>query len=97
MREAKYPFYFQIEGAGYFSSRDQQFPGRIWKRDSSWLDVQLVHKTLEDYFNALNNAGFNTMPNLRELRVTPEHVAMDHSFFSPLIDFPLHLAIQVSR
>ncbi|MEH2297965.1 MAG: methyltransferase domain-containing protein [Nostoc sp.] len=96
MREAAYPFYFQVEGTGYFSKRDQQFPGRIWKRDGSWLNVQLIHKTLEDYFNALKIAGFNTMPILQELRVTPEHIALDESFFSPLLDQPLHLAIQVS-
>ncbi|MBN3908039.1 MAG: class I SAM-dependent methyltransferase [Nostoc sp. NMS1] len=97
MREASYPFYFQVEGAGYFSKRDQQFPGRIWKRDGSWLNVQLIHKTLEDYFNALRIAGFNTMPILQELRVTPEHIAVDQSFFSPLLDQPLHIALQISR
>ncbi|MFN6471148.1 MAG: class I SAM-dependent methyltransferase [Nostoc sp. SerVER01] len=97
MREPGYPFYFQVEGKGYFSKRDQQFPGRIWKRDGSWLNVQLIHKTLEDYFNALKISGFNTMPILKELRVTPEHIALDESFFSPLLDQPLHLAIQISR
>lgn len=97
MREAAYPFYFQVEGAGYFSNRDQQFPGRIWKRDGSWLNVQLIHKTLEDYFNALRIAGFNTMPILQELRVTSEHIAVDKSFFSPLLDQPLHLALQILR
>lgn len=97
MRQPEYPFYFQVEEAGYFSQRDRQFPGRIWKRDGSWLDVQLVHKTLEDYFEALNKAGFQTMPTMRELRVQPEHVDLDPSFFNPLVDYPLHLAIQVSR
>ena len=97
MREAAYPFYFEVEGRGYFSKRDWQFPGRIWKRNGSWLNVQLIHKTLEDYFDALKNAGFNTMPTLKELRVTPEHIALDESFFSPLVDLPLHLAIQVWR
>jgi len=97
MREPGYPFYFEVEGKGYFSKRDRQFPGRIWKRDGSWLNVQLIHKTLEDYFNALKIAGFNTMPILQELRVTPEHIALDESFFSPLVDQPLHLAIQLSR
>ncbi|RCJ16029.1 methyltransferase type 11 [Nostoc sp. ATCC 43529] len=97
MREPGYPFYFEVEGKGYFSKRDRQFPGRIWKRDGSWLNVQLIHKTLEDYFNAFKIAGFNTMPILQELRVTPEHIALDESFFSPLLDQPLHLAIQVSR
>jgi SAM-dependent methyltransferase len=97
MRSAEYPFYFQVEEPGYFSQRDRQFSGRIWKRDGSWLGVQLVHKTLEDYFNALKAAGFNTMPTVQELRVLPEHVALDESFFQPLVHYPLHLAIQVSR
>lgn len=97
MRQAEYPFYFEVEEPGYFSQRDRQFPGRIWKRDGSWLDVQLVHKTLEDYFNALQQAGFKTMPTLRELRVQPDHVALDQAFFQPLVDYPLHLALQVSR
>jgi SAM-dependent methyltransferase len=97
MRSAEYPFYFKVEGAGYFSQRDQQFPGRIWKRDGSWLDVQLVHKPLEEFFDGLRLAGFNTMPLVRELRVTTEHVQLDEAFFQPLFDYPLHLAIQVSR
>ncbi|MGB7274942.1 MAG: hypothetical protein WBC69_16740 [Geitlerinemataceae cyanobacterium] len=58
---------------------------------------QLVHRTLQDYFEALQNAGFSTMPTLRELRVLPEHVQLDESFFKPLVDFPLHLAFEVSR
>ncbi|QLE57401.1 class I SAM-dependent methyltransferase [Nostoc sp. TCL26-01] len=97
MREAAYPFYFEVGGAGYFSKRDQLFPGEIWKRDGSSLNVQLIHKTFEDYFQALNQAGFNTMPILKELRVTSEHIALDESFFGPLFDLPLHLAIKVSR
>jgi ubiquinone/menaquinone biosynthesis C-methylase UbiE len=97
MRAADYPFYFQVEEAGYFSKRDQKFPGRIWKRDGSWLDVQLVHKTFQDYFDALQLAGFQTLPVLKELHVTPEHVALDESFFKPLVDYPLHLALQVIR
>ncbi|HIK33600.1 MAG TPA: class I SAM-dependent methyltransferase [Oscillatoriales cyanobacterium M4454_W2019_049] len=97
MRNAEYPFYFQVEEQNYFSGRDRQFPGRIWKRDGSALEVQLVHKTLQDYFEALQNAGFATMPTLRELRVLPEHVALDAAFFQPLVDFPLHLAFKVSR
>lgn len=97
MRSAEYPFYFEVDGAGYFSKRDQQFPGRIWKRDGSWLEVQLVHKTLEDYFEAMHQAGFSKMPMLQEFRVQPEHVELDEAFFKPLVDYPLHLAIQISR
>jgi 2-polyprenyl-3-methyl-5-hydroxy-6-metoxy-1,4-benzoquinol methylase len=97
MRQAQYPFYFQVDRNNYFSGRDSRFPGRIWKRDGSWLEVQLVHKTLQDYFDALQQAGFSTMPTLRELRVMPEHVELDPPFFGPLVDLPLHLAIEVSR
>lgn len=97
MRAADYPFYFEVNGAGYFSQQDRQFPGRIWKRDGSWLDVQLIHKPLESYFETLAKAGFQSMPTLRELRVTPEHVQLDPNFFQPLVDYPLHLAIQVWR
>ncbi len=97
MRNADYPFYFEVGDAGYFSQCDRKFPGRIWKRDGAWLDVQLVHKPLETYFDSLRDAGFGTMPIVRELRVTPEHLQLDPDFFQPLFDYPLHLALQVSR
>lgn len=97
MRQADYPFYFQVEKNNYFSGRDNLFPGRIWKRDGSWLEVQLVHKTFQDYFEALQSAGFSTLPALRELRVLPEHLEIDPTFFEPLIDLPLHVAFEVSR
>jgi 2-polyprenyl-3-methyl-5-hydroxy-6-metoxy-1,4-benzoquinol methylase len=97
MRKPDYPFYFQVNQKSYFSGRNNLFPGRIWKRDGSWLDVQLVHKTLQDYFEGLQGAGFSTMPTLKELHVTPEHLQIDPAFFEPLVDLPLHLAFQVSR
>lgn len=97
MREPAYPFFFQVEEACYFRDRDQKFPGKIWRRDGTSLDVQLVHKTLEDYFNVLRLAEFHTLPILQELRVLPEHIAIDQEFFAPLLDIPLHLAIQVTR
>jgi SAM-dependent methyltransferase len=97
MRTEEYPFYFDVGTIGYFSQRDQQFSGKIWKRDGSWLGVQLVHKPLETFFEALSAAGFNTMPLVKELRVTPEHLQIDPDFFGPLFDYPLHLAIQILR
>ncbi|HTL88207.1 MAG TPA: class I SAM-dependent methyltransferase [Leptolyngbya sp.] len=97
MREPAYPFFFQVAETSYFSDRDQKFPGKIWRRDGTSLDVQLVHKTLEDYFNALQQAKFQTFPILKELRVLPEHLVIDEAFFTPLLDIPLHLAIQVTR
>jgi ubiquinone/menaquinone biosynthesis C-methylase UbiE len=97
MRQPDYPFYFQVDEHNYFSGRDSLFPGQIWKRDGSWLGVQLVHKTFQDYFEALRSAGFTTLPTLRELHVTPEHLELDPAFFTPLAGFPLHVAFQISR
>jgi len=97
MRAAAAPFYFDVGRAGYFSARDTSFPGRIWKRDGSALDVQLVHKTLQDYFDGLRAAGFVAMPTVTELTVTRDMVEQDETFFGPLFDFPLHLAVKVTR
>lgn len=97
MREKNPPFYFQVEQNNYFSGRNQLFPGRIWKRDGSWLDVQLVHKTFQDYFETLQAAGFKTLPVIKELHVLPEHLKLDAEFFSPLVDLPLHVAFEVSK
>jgi len=97
LRSEEPPFFFSVGGRGYFDARDTRFPGRIWRKDGVALDVQLVHKTIEDYFEALNFAGFTTMPIVRELRVTPELLRDDPGFFGPLADTPLHLAIAVTR
>jgi SAM-dependent methyltransferase len=97
MRRPEPPFYFSVDGVGYFSGRDRHCAGRIWKRDGTFLEVQLSHKTLEDYFDCLAKAGFKTMPRLRELRVTPELVELDPDFFGPAVDTPLHMAIEVTR
>ena len=97
MRQPAAPFYFDIGKAGYFSSRNSLFPGQIWKRDGTALDVQLVHKTLEDYFEALKQAGFDAMPTVLELRVTEEMVAMDRNFFGSIVDVPLHIGVRVAR
>ena len=97
MRRAEPPFYFDVDGVGYFSGRDQHCAGKIWKRDGTALEVQLRHKTLEDYFEALAKAGFRSMPQVRELRVTPELVKLDPAFFGPAVDTPLHMAIEVTR
>lgn len=97
MRQPGPPFYFHVGGEGYFSGRDHLFAGRIWKRDGTCLDVRLCHKTLADYFEALGAAGFTTMPSVRELHVTPALVQLDPAFFGPLVDVPLHLAVEVKR
>ena len=97
MGQKKPPFYFEVDQQNYFSGRNQLFPGRIWKRDGSSLDVQLVHKTFQDYFETLRGAGFCTLPIVKELHVTPEHLQLDADFFSPITDLPLHVAFEVSK
>ena len=96
LKKDKYPFYFQPSG-GYFSGRDTLFPGEIWRRDGIPVDVQCVHKTIEDYFNGLHLAGFSEFPAFHELHITEEHVKLDPKFFTPLIDLPLHLAFKVRK
>jgi SAM-dependent methyltransferase len=91
------PFYLDAGSSGYFSSAGQWFPGRIWRRDGIALDVQLCHKTIEQYFTALREAGFRSMPRLLELGVTEQLVALDPAFFGPLRDTPLHMAMEVIR
>jgi len=91
------PFYFSSTGRNYFADVDQQFEGEIWKRNGEPLHVQCVHKTFGDYFDCLRQAGFSSMPEVKELTVTPELVTLDKAFFSPLLNEPLHLLFKVSK
>lgn len=91
------PFYFSSVGKNYFSDVNQKFEGEIWKRDGEPLHVQCVHKTFSNYFDILRQAGFSIMPEVKELTVTPELVAKDESFFSPLLNEPLHVLFKVTK
>lgn len=91
------PFFFDVQSKGYFSGRNEQFQGEIYRRDGTALPVQMIHKTLNDYFSALGAAGFEAMPEVRELGVQPEHLQLDPDFFSPVADLPLHAAFRVAR
>jgi SAM-dependent methyltransferase len=97
LRAPEPPFYFDLGSESYFAARDKRFAGKIWKRDGSALEVQVVHKTLEDYFARLREAGFQALPELRELRVTPQILEVDPPFFGPLLGLPLHLALAIRR
>jgi SAM-dependent methyltransferase len=96
LKKDKYPFYFEPKG-GYFSARNVLFPGEIWRRDGISVGVQCVHKTFEDYFSGLKNAGFTQFPEIYELRITDEHVQLDPDFFTPLVDLPLHVAFKIKK
>lgn len=91
------PFYFDVQGKGYFSSRDHQSQGKIFCRDGTALDVQMIPKSLGDYFDALANAGFTSLPTLVECGVTDEMLKMDLDFFGPVSDLPLHLAFKLVK
>ena len=91
------PFYFSSAGKNYFSDVNQKFEGEIWKRDGEPLHVQCVHKTFTNYFTCLGKAGFETLPTVKELTVTPELMEMDHEFFSPLLNEPLHVLFNISK
>ncbi len=91
------PFYFASTGKNYFTDVNQQFEGEIWKRSGEPLHVQCVHKTFSDYFDSLRLAGFSNMPEVKELTVTPELVALDEAFFSPLLNEPLHMLFKITK
>jgi SAM-dependent methyltransferase len=91
------PYYFAAGPQGYFSARDHCFPGQLWRCDGTPLAVQVRHKTVEDYFQALHTAGFRSLPVVRELHVTPEILARDPAFFGPVCEVPLHLALALTR
>jgi SAM-dependent methyltransferase len=97
MRAPKPPFYFDLGAASYFAARNIRYAGKIWRRDGSALDVQVVHKTVEDYFSALGEAGFHQLPELRELTVTQSILEVDPAFFGPLLGLPLHMALSIVR
>jgi SAM-dependent methyltransferase len=97
LRREEPPFYFARQGLGYFSAQDVTLEGRIWRRDGVDVPVRCVHKTLQDYFECLGTAGFRELPELLELRVRDEHVALDPGFFGPLHDLPLHLAFRIHK
>lgn len=97
LREEEPPFYFARAGLGYFSARDTTLEGRIWRRDGASVPVRCVHKTLQDYFDCLRAAGFRVLPDVEELRVTDEHLAIDPKFFASLRDLPLHLAFRTGK
>lgn len=96
LKKDRFPFYFEAQD-GYFSGKDNRFPGEIWRRDRVAVTVQCVHKTIEDYFSCLKDAGFRLMPEVHELKITREHLKLDPDFFGPLDDLPLHLAVQVEK
>ncbi|MCE2717915.1 MAG: class I SAM-dependent methyltransferase [Dolichospermum sp.] len=97
IRAKEKPLYFDPENRGYFSGRNTLFEGKICRRDKVEVPVRCVHKTFVDYFDALKIAGFEQIPKITELAVTPEHIRLDFDFFAPLQDQPLHMMFELSK
>ena len=95
MREPASPLYVEPGPYDYFSGVDVWFEGRLWRRDGAMVPVRCVHKTFGDYFEAFADAGWPRVSKVRELGVTPQHVALDPAFFSPLLGYPLHLLFRL--
>ena len=89
------PFFFDAGGRSYLEGTGATFEGSIWRRDGIEVAVRCVHKTWTDLFGALRAAGFSSLPEVVELGVTEEHLALDPEFFGPLKGQPLHAALRV--
>ena len=96
LKKDKYPFYFNPKG-GYFSGTNLLFPGEIWRRDGIAVNVQCIHKTIQDYFTCLKAANYESIPEVYELHINDEHVKLDEQFFGPLRDLPLHMAFKIQK
>jgi SAM-dependent methyltransferase len=89
------PVYFDSKGRDYFAGVDASYEGYIWRRDGKAVPVSYLHKTFADYFNALAAAGFQTLPKVIELKVTDEHLALDHAFFQGAVGYPLQVLFRI--
>ncbi len=96
MRPHAAPFYFDGTESTYQSAIDRTLEGRIWRRDGVAVPVRAVHKTFTDYNRLLREAGIRQLPEVEELYVTEDHVALDPDFFGPLRGTPLHVLFTVT-
>jgi SAM-dependent methyltransferase len=94
-RPQEKPVYFDSKGRGYFAGVDESYEGYIWRRDGKAVPVSYMHKTFADYFSALAAAGFQTLPKVIELKVTDEHLALDHAFFQGAVGYPLQVLFRI--
>lgn len=96
IKPKEFPFYFDAT-AGYFSGRNVLFQGKIWRLDRLSVNVQCVHKTFTDYFEAIRSSPFEEIPYVEELHINEEHIALDSAFFEPLKDLPLHVLFRLDN
>mmetsp|Transcript_34130 Transcript_34130/g.72722 ORF Transcript_34130/g.72722 Transcript_34130/m.72722 type:complete len:325 (+) Transcript_34130:19-993(+) len=89
-------FHLNSEGKGYYSSRNKKIFGQISTIDGTKLNIMSVHKTVGDYINAINAAGFHIV-DIQETGVTEEHLALHPEFFASVQDRPLHLVFKLKK
>ena len=58
--------------------------------------LQSVHKTLNDYIEAINSAGFQIV-DMKEAGVKEEHLKINKAFFESVKDRPLHLIFKLRK
>lgn len=90
-------FHFDFSGYDYFTARDKKVDGVIKRRDGVSLPVQMSHRTIADYFFALERAGFKTLPYIDELTATDDLVQFDPDFFGPVHNKPLHMLFSITK
>jgi SAM-dependent methyltransferase len=90
------PFFFDPAGQAYTNSTDALFEGWIWRRDGERVAVHCRHKTVADYFAALERSGWLGLPRVEELGVSDALLQEDPAFFGPLARLPLHLLIALT-
>lgn len=91
------PFYFDFENDNYFSRKNKISSGKIFCLDGKALPVQMIHKTFEDFFEVISDAGFENLPTLKELTVLDMHIQNNHNFFNTVYGLPLHLAFKLEK
>lgn len=89
-------FRLESEGKGYFSSRNEKILGHISTIDGTKLNIMSVHKTLRDYFQAIQKAGFEIL-DMEEAAVKEDHMKMNPDFFESVNDRPLHLVFKLRK
>lgn len=91
------PFFFDNQGKDYFSSVNSLFQGEILKSDGVALPVQCVHKKFDDYFSSLSEAGFESLPVVKELTLNDNIPAHLYESARVLENIPLHVLFLVNK
>jgi len=89
-------FRLESEGKGYFSSRNEKILGYISTVDGEKLNIMSIHKTLNDYIQAITSSGF-VIVDIQEAGVTEKHLEMNPDFFESVKDRPLHLIFKLRK